>query len=48
LRGDTPSLKDWYLRPEYPNPQTVARHCGSWSAAIRAAGFEPRQRGESI
>lgn len=25
----------------WPGPQTVRRYFGTWSAAIRAAGFEP-------
>lgn len=38
----TPEQRERYWRDAcWPSPSTVRRECGSWSAALRAAGFEP-------
>jgi Homing endonuclease associated repeat len=43
----TPTVADWEKAGEdHPCRQTVQRVFGSWSAAMRAAGFRPRGRGE--
>jgi Homing endonuclease associated repeat len=44
----TPTVADWESAGEdHPCRQTVQRVFGSWSAAMRAAGFRPRRRGEA-
>jgi hypothetical protein len=52
--GDIPpTLNDWQHLPgsaergKHPSNSTVIRAFGSWSAAIRAAGFEPNRPGGS-
>lgn len=42
----TPTVAEWESAgPDHPCRQTVQRVFGSWSAAMRAAGFRPRGRG---
>jgi hypothetical protein len=42
--GEPPTSKDWEkAAPGRPCTHTVAGRFGSWSQAIRAAGFEPRR-----
>lgn len=44
----TPTKAEWVAAGEnHPSVDTVMRIFGSWNAAIRAAGFRPRKRGES-
>jgi hypothetical protein len=43
----TPTVAEWETAGrEHPCRHTVQRVFGSWSAAMRAAGFKPRRRGE--
>lgn len=43
----TPTVAEWETAgSEHPCRHTVQRVFGSWSAAMRAAGFKPRRRGE--
>ena len=43
----TPTVAEWESAgPEHPCRQTVQRVFGSWSAAMCAAGFRPRGRGQ--
>jgi hypothetical protein len=43
----TPTVAEWeQAGDDHPCRQTVQRVFGSWSAAIRAAGFRPRRRGQ--
>jgi hypothetical protein len=46
-RGRPPGAHEWAARTAacWPAPQTVARHFGSWNAAIVAAGYESRTVG---
>ena len=52
-RGRSPSWNDWEKgseegglpRRDHPNPATVQRRFGSWSAALHAAGLESNPRG---
>lgn len=42
----TPTVAEWeQAGPDHPCRATVQRVFGSWSAAMRAAGFRPRGRG---
>jgi len=42
----TPTRKEWTnAADDHPSYDTVRRIFGSWSAAIRAAGFLPRKPG---
>jgi len=42
----TPTVAEWERAGnDHPCRQTVLRVFGSWSAAIRTAGFRPRGRG---
>ena len=44
----TPTVAEWETAgADHPCRQTVLRVFGSWNAAIRAAGFRPRSRGQS-
>lgn len=46
--GAAPSANEWLAvsKPDYaPHVSVVQRECGSWSAAIAAAGLTPRPRG---
>jgi Homing endonuclease associated repeat len=44
-----PTVKEWERAgPDHPSRQTVQRTFGSWSAAIRAAGFRPRRQGTCV
>jgi len=44
----TPTVSEWETAgADHPCRQTVLRVFGSWNAAIRAAGFRPRSRGQS-
>ena len=48
-KGKVPSAPDFAIcdRSKYPTPRTVQTAFGSWSAAIEAAGFTPRNSGAS-
>jgi hypothetical protein len=44
----TPTQDDWERAgADHPCRITVLREFGTWNAAIRAAGFRPRKRGEN-
>lgn len=43
--GLSPARNEWERDREYPHPSTVTKHFGSWSDAIRAAGFLPLPTG---
>lgn len=44
--GRAPLYKDWERAgPTWPASSAAAHRFGSWNAAIRAAGFEPRHHG---
>jgi hypothetical protein len=45
LYREPPRITDWNRDPHYPSHATVRYHCGSWRAAIEAAGIAPRPRG---
>lgn len=39
--GRAPKASEWHAPdPRYPYPETVARHLGSWGAALEAAGLK--------
>lgn len=43
----TPLASEWEAAGEnHPSRQTVMRFFGSWNAAMKAAGFQPRPRGK--
>lgn len=43
--GVPPKSTTWSkARPNQPSTKTVQKVCGSWNAAIEAAGFEPARR----
>ena len=43
----TPTVAEWERAgDDHPCRHTVQRVFGSWSAAMRAAGFKPRRRGQ--
>jgi hypothetical protein len=43
----TPTVEEWETAGDnHPSRATVQRRFGSWSAAMRAAGFRPRSQGE--
>jgi hypothetical protein len=45
----TPTVAEWEQAGEnHPCRATVQRVFGSWSAAMRAAGFRPRRRGQPL
>jgi hypothetical protein len=45
-RGEPPKSTEWIKKQDgYPTMSTVINHFGTWSAAIVAAGFEPRRSG---
>jgi hypothetical protein len=41
--GRPPRTTELRGRPDLPSPSTYRLHFGSWSAALRAAGLEPRR-----
>lgn len=45
--GRPPRAHEWNARSaaRWPQPDTVRRHFGSWSEAIKAAGYTPDRRG---
>ncbi len=47
--GAPPKVPEWQKRktPWHPTINVVRSVMGSWSAAIRAAGYEPRRRGDN-
>lgn len=44
--GDPPSARDFWRLDDYPSHNVVIRRFGSWSNGIRAAGLDPRSRGQ--
>lgn len=44
-RGRAPTVREWKRAGLGPSRDATGRHFGSWSAAIRAAGLEPRREG---
>lgn len=44
--GELPCAEEWQQPGDWPNYKTLCRRFGSFSAAIEAAGFAPRRRGD--
>lgn len=42
--GVVPTREEWDTSGPLPSSRTIIRHLGSWNAALKAAGMEPRRR----
>lgn len=41
--GQAPTRLEWDTTAAQPTSRTIIRHLGSWNAALRAAGMNPRR-----